>query len=96
MNLLLEDLNPDSYPSHPTNIYICGVTTTPRMCGDFLALPYNSKPMQYQDSCLHAFIILFLLCIFLFLMHLMYENDASSLRFKHVFWLGDMFISFVC
>jgi len=31
MKLLLENLNPDLYPSHSTNIYICGVTIAPRV-----------------------------------------------------------------
>ena len=29
-----EDLNPDPYPPHPINIYICGVTTALKMRGD--------------------------------------------------------------
>ena len=37
------DLNPDPYPPHPTNVYICGVTTAPRVrdgkCKIFKALP---------------------------------------------------------
>ena len=28
-----ENLNSDLYPSHPTSIYICGVTIVPRMHG---------------------------------------------------------------
>ena len=27
------DLNPDPYPSHPTNTYTYRMTTTPRVCG---------------------------------------------------------------
>ena len=34
MKLLLRDLNLDSYPPHPTNTYIYGVTITLKMCDD--------------------------------------------------------------
>ena len=30
------DLNPDLYPPHPTSIYTCGVTTTPRVRGGLM------------------------------------------------------------
>ena len=33
VKLYLRDLNPDPCPSHPTNIYICGMTTAPRVRG---------------------------------------------------------------
>jgi len=33
-----EDLNSDPYPPHPTNIYICGVTTAPRVCSGKVAV----------------------------------------------------------
>ena len=39
----LKDLNPESYPQHPTNIYICGLTIAPRMRGDFIYNFLNSK-----------------------------------------------------
>ena len=32
MKLSLGDLNPSPYPPHPTSIYTCGVTTTPKVC----------------------------------------------------------------
>jgi len=28
-----ENLNHNSYPPHPINIYICGVTIAPNVCG---------------------------------------------------------------
>ena len=34
VKLSLGDLNPGPYPSHPTNIYTCKVTTTPRVHDD--------------------------------------------------------------
>ena len=33
MKLPPGDLNSGPYPSHPTSIYTCGVTTAPRVCG---------------------------------------------------------------
>ena len=33
MKLPPENLNSGHYPSHPTNIYTCRVTTAPRVCG---------------------------------------------------------------
>ena len=33
VKLPYEDLNSSPYPSHPTNIYICGVTTALRVRG---------------------------------------------------------------
>ena len=38
VKLPLGDLNLSSYPPHPTSIYICGVTTAPRVRGDGFAL----------------------------------------------------------
>ena len=32
VKLPLGNLNPDSYPPHPTSTYTCGVTIAPRMC----------------------------------------------------------------
>ena len=40
MKLPPRDLNSDFYLSHPINIYICGVTILPRVCGD------NNKLIQ--------------------------------------------------
>ena len=41
------DLNPDPYLPHPTNIYICGITTIPKVHGNVtdcaLNLIYNVK-----------------------------------------------------
>ena len=34
MNFPPGDLNPGPYPPHPTSIYICKITTAPRICGD--------------------------------------------------------------
>ena len=31
MKLLHGDLNPNSYPQHPTSIYTCRMTTAPRV-----------------------------------------------------------------
>ena len=33
VKLPLGNLNPDPYPTHPTSIYTCEVTTTPSVCG---------------------------------------------------------------
>ena len=33
VRLPLGNLNPGSYPPHPTSIYTCRVTTAPRACG---------------------------------------------------------------
>ena len=33
MKLPLRDLNPNPYSPHPTSIYTCGVTTSPRVRG---------------------------------------------------------------
>ena len=38
VKLPLGDLNPASYPPHPTSIYTCGVTTAPRVRGGSFAL----------------------------------------------------------
>ena len=35
VKLPLRDLNPSPCPPHPTNTYICRVTTAPRVCSDF-------------------------------------------------------------
>ena len=42
VKLPLKDLNPDSYPPHPTSIYACNVTTAPKVhneMGKFLDTP---------------------------------------------------------
>ena len=39
----LKDLNPESYPPHLTNIYICGLTIAPIMRCDFIYNFLNSK-----------------------------------------------------
>ena len=41
VKFLSGDLNPDPYPSHPTNIYTCKVTTTPRGSGGDLHIDYK-------------------------------------------------------
>ena len=33
VSFLLEDLNPETHPSHPTSTYTYGVTTAPKVCG---------------------------------------------------------------
>ena len=37
MKLSPGDLNPDPYPPHPTSIYTCGVTTAPKVRGDWVS-----------------------------------------------------------
>ena len=43
--ILLGDLNPDPYPSHPTSTYTCGMTIATRVCGGqhILFGPPNDK-----------------------------------------------------
>ena len=36
MNLSPGDLNPNPYSLHLTNIYTCGMATTPRVCVGFI------------------------------------------------------------
>ena len=40
VKLLPRDLNPSSYPPHPTNTYTCGVTIASRVCGGSVILIY--------------------------------------------------------
>ena len=41
---------------HPTNTYICEVTTTQRMHGDFyLAIECKKKKIQYMRTCTESF-----------------------------------------
>ena len=41
VKLFLGDWNPDSYPSHPTNTYTCGVIIASRVCGGNYAMDSN-------------------------------------------------------
>ena len=36
VKLFLRDLNPNPYPSHPTNTYTCGVTIALRVCSGII------------------------------------------------------------
>ena len=36
MKLPHGDLNPNSYPQHPTSIYTYRITTAPRVCGGYI------------------------------------------------------------
>ena len=38
VKLLSGDLNPDSYPLHPTSTYICEVNIMPRVRGDIIII----------------------------------------------------------
>ena len=49
VKLSFKDLNPDPYPPHPTNTYMCRVTIVPKMCGGIVSL-FKQHNMYFYNT----------------------------------------------